>query len=489
MTEPDILDLPAAGHVTIRGGILRLAGYGVGTVVGVFVTVVLLRYLGVETYGRYATVTSIAAIVFALADLGLTTIGQRDYVIAGSEEKRDLLARLYGIRFALTPIAAVIAVGFAAFAGYDRTMVEGVAIGGVGVVLALLWHTAQIPATARLRFGTVTAIGLANDLANSAGLLALVVLGGSLLAFLAVPTAAALVTSVVAFALVREALVRPSFDWSSWRPILAEALPLGVASVVLIVYLRVLLIMTSLITNKHDTGLFALSNRVVEVLAAAAGVALSASFPIVARASGEDDEPRLAYALQQLFDVAVFGAVAGVLVFAIAARPIAVLLGGSAYAGAAHVLRIQSFALFGTLLGLVWLPALVAIHRQRARIAVSICGLAMIGIAGGPLIPAFGITGTSVAAVLGEATIAAAALVALVRARPALRPRFGSALKLLAVGAISGGAAFLPGLGAAWAAAVAVVVFVVLSWIVGAAPRDPVDALLALRQRRKDEPS
>ncbi|MGH3009953.1 MAG: oligosaccharide flippase family protein [Gaiellaceae bacterium] len=485
MTEPDILDLPAAGHVTIRGGILRLAGYGVGTLVGVAVTIVLLRYLGVRDYGRYATVTSIAAVVAALADLGLTIVGQRDYVLVRDvAERRELLARIVGMRLVFAPLAAAIAVGLAVVAGYDRTMVAGVAIGGGGVVLTLIWQTALIPAAARLRFGRVTAVDVTRDLANAAGLLGLVLAGAGLLAFLTVPTVAALMAVIVAYALVKDASTRPVFSWRTWRPILAEALPLGVAGVIGIVYLRALLIMTSLLTSSAATGLFALSNRILEVLAAATGVAFSVSFPIVARASGDDDEPRLAYALQQLFDVAVFAAVAGVLLLAIGARPIAVLLGGAAYAGAAHVVRIQSFALFGTLLGLVWLPALVAIHRQRARILVSLCGLAMIGVAGGPLIPLFGITGTAVAAVLGEATIAAAGLTALVRARPALRPRFGRALALLAIGSVCSAPAFVPGLPSAWAAVIAVTVFVTVSWSARAMPRDAVDAVLALRRRR-----
>lgn len=482
MSEPDILGLPEAGPVTIRGGILRLAGYGVGTLVGVVVTVVLLRYLGVRDYGRYATVTSISAVVAALADLGLTVVGQRDYVNeTGGAGRRDLLARIVGMRLVFTPLAAAIAVGLAVVVGYDRTMVEGVAIGGGAVVLSLLWRTALISATARLQFVRAIAVDLTMDLTNGAGLLVLVAVGAGLLAFLAVPALAAFAAFLVAYTVVREASLRASFSWRGWRPILAEALPLGVAGVIGVVYLRALLIMTSLIAGQQATGLYALSTRVLEVLAGAAGVALSASFPIIARASGDDDEPRLAYALQQLFDVAVFAAVAGVLVFAIAARPIAVLLGGESYAGAATVLRIQSFALFGTLLGLVWLPALVAIHRQRARVVVSLCGLAMIGVAGGPLIPLFGIKGSAVAAVLGEATIAAAGLVALVRARPALFPRLGTALKLLAIGAASSVPAYV-GLPPAWAAAIAVAGFVVISWIAGAVPRDAVDAVLALRR-------
>jgi O-antigen/teichoic acid export membrane protein len=133
--------------------------------------------------------------------------------------------------------------------------------------------------------------------------------------------------------------------------------------------------------------------------------------------------------------------------------------------------------MFGTFLGLVWLPALVAVHRQRSRIAVSLCGLAMAGVAGGPLIAFFGITGAAAAAVLGEATIAAAGLTALVRARPALRPKLGAAAKMVACGAVSAWPGFVSAIPPAPAACLAVAIFVALAWFSGALPRDVLRAL------------
>ncbi|HZS31245.1 MAG TPA: oligosaccharide flippase family protein [Gaiellaceae bacterium] len=478
--HPDVLDLPAAGRVAIRGGIVRTVGYFVGTAVGIVSTIVLLRYLGAGDYGRYATVISIAAVTGALADAGVAVVSQRDFAtLRGEAERRELQAHVAGLRIVLAPAAAVIAVTFALVAGYDRTMVEGVAIGALGVLLVDLWQTALLPATTQLRFGILTTAGLVRDVVTGLGLLGLVLAGATLLPFLAVPTIAALAVLVFALSVAGVSSIAPRFSWQRWRPLLIDALPLGIATVIGSVYLRLLLIIVSLATGRTDTGLYALSNRVLQVLATGAAIAFSSAFPILARASGDEDEERLAFALQQLFEVAVFLAVAGALIFAIAARPIAVLLGGSGYAGAARALRIQAFAMFGTFLGLVWLPALVAVHRQRARIAVSLCGLAMAAVAGGPLIVFFGITGAAVAAVLGEATIAAAGLTALVRARPALRPKLGAAATLLACGAVSAWPAFVSAIPAGPAACLAVAMFVALAWFSGALPRDVVRAVLA----------
>ena len=480
----DVLTLPAAGHVAIRGGITRLVGYGAGTVLGTATSILLLRYLGVRDYGRYATVTAIAGVVGALADLGMGTVVERDYVVVDQQAaRRGLIADLVGLRLAITPIAASIAIGLTAAAGYSATMVAGVAIGAIGVLLTLLYLSVLIPATASMRFVAITGVGFVRDVANAVGLVALVVVGAGLLPFFAVPTMAALAAFGASLRIAGRKSISAHFEWTKWKPLIVESLPLGLAAVIGVLYLRALLILTSLATSSVSTGLYAMSDRVIQVLVGGAAVMISAAFPIVARAGGRDDEARLAYALQQLFDAVVFAAILGVLVFAIAAKPIVVLLGGSAYAGSAPLLRIQCFALFGSFLCCVWLPTLIAIHRQRSLIAINLAGLLTIALVGGSLIPTFGVTGTAVAAALGETAIAAAGLIALIRARPALRPRLGAAAKLLGGGATCATLAFVPGLPAAGAAALAAVGYVSLAWFTGAVPRDPVDALLALGRR------
>ena len=57
------------------------------------------------------------------------------------------------------------------------------------------------------------------------------------------------------------------------------------------------------------------------------------------------------------------------------------------------------------------------------------------------------------------------------------------AAKLVAAGCLCGAIVFVPGLPAAVAACLAAGGFIVLAWVSGAVPRDPVDALLALRRR------
>jgi len=480
----DVLSRPGAGHAAIRGGITRLAGYLAGTVVGTVSSIVLLRYLGVATFGRYATVMAIVGIVTGLSDPGLLMTAQREYVVEVGAEARDVLvASLIGLRTALTVLVGGGALALAAAAGYPPILVAGVGLGAVGVLVAHVGGALLVPPTASLRYGLVTAVGIVRDVAGAATLLLLVAVGAGLLPFFAISTIAAIASTVVTTAVIGRRSLRVRFSWAEWKPLLAAALPLGLSSAIAILYLRALLVTTSLVTSTHATGLFALSDRIIEVVVGGVAVMLGAAFPILARAGGDADDERLGYVVQQLFNVAVFAAVFGVLVFAIAARPIVTLLGGSEYADSARLLRIQCFALFGSFVGMAWFPALVALRRLKALVFVNVAGVLTIAVVGGVLIPLFGVTGTAVAAVLGEAAIAAAGAMAFARARSGQRPQLGAGIKMIGAGASVSLFAFVPGLPDAVAATLAAGTFVALSWWSGAMPRDPIDALLALRRR------
>src|SRR4051794_12870676 len=132
-----ILGSGSAGGKVIRGGLLRAGGYIVGTIAATAASVVLLRYLGPVAVGQYVTVMSLLAIVGGLTDAGLTVIGQREYTIATTDERRRrLLADIVAMRLAITPVGVILATGFALLAGYDHTLVLGTLIGGAGVVVA-----------------------------------------------------------------------------------------------------------------------------------------------------------------------------------------------------------------------------------------------------------------------------------------------------------------------------------------------------------------
>src|ERR1044072_9386982 len=71
-----------------------------------------------------------------------------------------------------------------------------------------------------------------------------------------------------------------------------------------VVYFRVLMIMTSLLASKSDTGLYATSFQVFAVLFSLPLLVLSSALPLLSVA-GRDDLERLRFGLQRMSEVAL----------------------------------------------------------------------------------------------------------------------------------------------------------------------------------------
>ena len=482
MSDADVLGDPAAGRRAIRGGGIRVAGYGAGAVLTAATSVLLLRYLSVEDFGAYVTVTSLVAIVGGITEAGLGLVAQREWIGAtGPRERGAIVAAVIGMRLAATPLGVLVALGFGVVAGYEGALLAGIALAGAGLVISNVAASLTVPLVAQLRLGAVTAAELARAAAIMVGIVVVVVAGGSLAALFVAHIAGGLAMLAVTLGVLGSAAVlRPSFEWSRWRPLLAAAAPVAAAAVVNVIYLRLLVVLMSVLADPVETGLFSTSYRILEVFAAVPGLMMSAAFPILAYA-GKDDEPRLAYALQRMIEAGLLVSGIIVLTLVVAAEPIVVLLGGDEYRDAAPVLQVQAFALVGAFLTQVWALGLIAVHRQQSLIIVNAVALVCALAGGMALIPLADEHGAAIAAVAGELVLATACAVMLVRARPALRPQLGRPLRTVVAGGAGLAAGLLTGLPDVAGAALAVVVFLVVAKLLRAVPDELLEAVRRYR--------
>ena len=130
----DILDTAEAGPTAIRGAILRVGGYFATIALSVLSAALLIRYLGVDDFGRYATVIAIVTVLTGITEAGMTNVGVREYTVETGERRERMMRNLLGLRIVVTAAGAALGVAFAAVAGYDATMVAGTALGGVALV-------------------------------------------------------------------------------------------------------------------------------------------------------------------------------------------------------------------------------------------------------------------------------------------------------------------------------------------------------------------
>jgi O-antigen/teichoic acid export membrane protein len=480
---PDILDTPAAGAAAIRGGITRVLGYGAGVALSVLAAALLIRHLGPSDFGRYTAVISVVTILAAVAEGGMTNIGVREYSVLPPGQRERFLVELTGLRLATTAVGVVLAVAFAAVAGYDRVMVAGSAIVGLGLLLQGAQFNYQIPLQSRLRLGWVTVVELVRQAATVAGIVVLVAAGASLLPFFWVTLAGAVAAFVLTVPLVRGLVpFRPSFRVRQWRRLLALTVPFGAANAVGAVYVYLAVVVLSVISTKRETGYFGASFRIFLVLGAVAGLLVASAFPILSRAA-RDDSIRLAYAVQRLWEIMLLLGVGIALCTAVGAGLAIDVVAGADFDPSADVLRIQSLALLATYLLAVWSFALLSLALYRAILVANVIALVVSLALTLVLGHAYGADGAAVATVCGETALAAAYGVALYRGRPDLRtsleivPRVGAAV-LLASAVL-----LVPGLPEAIQLVVVAAVYTLAAYVLGAVPAEVTQAL---RPRRAE---
>jgi O-antigen/teichoic acid export membrane protein len=283
------------------------------------------------------------------------------------------------------------------------------------------------------------------------------------------------VLAITPLLLGRRGMFRPRLDRTELEPLIRYALPIAAAFVLAHLYFRVLVILISLMSSERETGLFATSFRVLELLAGIPLMLAGVVLPVAAAAAATDPK-RLTYVLQRISEAALVGSVGLAVVVAIAAEPLIVILGGEEYRGAGPILAIQTFALVGIFMSQAFTVGLLATRHQREIAVTTGLGLVSIFVLGLALIPPLDSTGAAIAAVAADLLLALFTLIALRRAGPGRTLHFGFVPRVAVAALVAGAIVFVPGVPELGLAAIAAVVYAGVAYAVGAVPREVLDA-------------
>ena len=415
----DALDAPDATPRAFRGGVMRASGRAVGMLVALISAPVLIHHLGVEGFGKYTTVTALVGLVGTGAEAGLLAIALREFATQEEDARVQVMRHLLGMRITATVFGILLAAGFAVLAGYEDVLVIGVLTSGAGLVFVMSQALLAVPMQADMRFVRVTALELGRQILTAALIVALAVGGASLGAFFLVPIAAGGIALILTIVLVRSTVsVRPTITPRAWAPLLHSTLPYALASLIYAAYFRVAMIVTSLGASETQTGYFATSYRVIEVLIALPAIAVTAVFPLLARAE-RDDHRRFVRASTRLIELGLFsGFFAAVGLVLAAPLIIGILTPGDAGEPAVAVLRLQAPALIATFAVFAATFPLLSMRRSRAILIANGAAFATVIALAVVLVDAHAAQGAAVATSIADLLLATVVFVLLRREIP-----------------------------------------------------------------------
>jgi O-antigen/teichoic acid export membrane protein len=419
-----VLDSREAGNRFLRGSTLRLGAFGAGLACSLGATPLAVHHLGPVRWGQYATVSAVIFVVAAITEGGLGQMGVHELSVGDPAARAAFMRDLLGLRIALTSCGAVAAVAFTLIAGYPSVVVEGSVIAGVGLLLTNLAGTLTLPLAVELRLGWLALTDFAPQLTIALVMVLLVAAGAGLLPFYAAPAAGAAVTLAIAVAVVRGRLpLRPAFRRSRWRGLIQQTIVYAAATATAAMYFRIVLLATSLLSTRAQTGYYSLSFRILELTTVVPWLITSSAFPILVRSAWNDPQ-RLRYALQRLTEGALIlgGWLALCLVIG---APVAIHLldlGNHTFDPSIAVLRILGAAVPATFVLAVFAYTLLSLRLYRPLLIANATIIVLAVVGSAAVIPSGGAKGAAFVTLGLEFVLTASYVVAVARARSEIRP-------------------------------------------------------------------
>jgi O-antigen/teichoic acid export membrane protein len=439
----DLLATPQAGTKAVRGGALRFGGYAAASLLALGSGALLYRHLGVVNSGRYTTALSLVAIVAAVSDLGLTAIGLRELSVRSAEAGERMASTLLGIRLTITSLGVLVVTLFACLA-YGLELGAGVLLAGIGLLLQVWQGTLAIPLMVQMRFGWTSLLDFLRQLFTSVFIVALVIVGAGVVAFLATPIPAGAAVLALTLALFRQQVVNHArFVVSEWRALIAPVITYALAVAAAALYFRIAIVLVSIFSNGVQLGYYSLSFNVMAALFAIPAMLVSVAFPIFSRAA-RDDHERLAYAIERVFEVSLIVGAWVALAIALSADFAIKVIGGPKFAPAGEVLAIQGIAVGATFVGTVWGFGLLSLGRHRAILIFNLIALATVVVVVSILAALDGARGAAIGTSSVELANAVFGGVLLVYGRRHLRPSMRAVPKVLVAIAAAALVALLP---------------------------------------------
>ncbi|MDH5201383.1 MAG: oligosaccharide flippase family protein [Candidatus Bathyarchaeota archaeon] len=388
---------------SFAGGTLWLSGGDVLNRGGRFILLLLLaRQVGAESYGAWVIAVATATILANAGDAGLATVVTRE-IAADRTLTQKYLANLWTV----TPLLALL--GFGLLLASSPGLVHGTSL----LLLLILGLSGTLESAAFLLLSPLRAHGRMQPEGLVRAFLgcALLLLGGALVyagegrqeAIAPVFPAVASVSVVIAVIAVLKSFgaVRPAFDLTFLRPLLASALPVFASTVMFFVYFRIDAFLVAYLKGDEATGLYGAAYNFAFGLAFLPlmfGRALLPRFAACETAAAL----RSLYLRTGAFTAAFAGGLSTLLVLA---APLFLHLYGADFRGAQapYLLLIvaQAFYFFTHLNYVV----LFARARSRTAFGLTVLALSVNLAANFLLIPSLGASGAALAMIISEALL------------------------------------------------------------------------------------
>lgn len=335
----------------------------------------VIRYLGPEQFGQFSYAMSVAALVAAVATLGLNNIVVRN-LLRDTPLHAHILATAGALKLGGGLLATLIATAVIWTVSDDETTRLLVLVISGGFAFQALqvpdfWFQSQVLS----KYASFARVG--GIVITSAAKILLILGGASVLAFGWVEFAN---HGIVGLGMCLAFYLKGKGDFS-WRPsfkvaveLMRDSWPLIIAGLSVAVYMKMDQVMLGEMSTKHEVGVYAAAASISEIWYFLPSVLAGSVFPAIIRAKESGDTQRYRQRTQLLYDAVVGISYAVALPLALLSGIVITLLYGEEFQAAVPILQIHIWAFVFVSLGVARTRWLLAENFTRFAMASTALG-------------------------------------------------------------------------------------------------------------------
>lgn len=463
--------------------VAQVAGRIFNLGLGVVVTLVIVRTLGDQGFGQWATIFAVVQIATTLCDMGLVSVTVNQ-AARQPETEGAWLGALVTLRAALTVPVTLVSVAVVLALSTTSQM----RVAGAVLCLTLLTGVASAYTAIyqlRVRNDLAIVVITVNSVLWTASAAAIALAGGGMVAFAVAFIGAAAASTAVNVALgMRMASVQLAGSRRMWGELGRAALAVGGAGLLVTAYVRIDQLIVFEYAGARQAGLYGAAYRILDQAQFVPAAVMTTLFPMIAAAYPADlgRVRRLTQAAVSYLAMASLPALAFAIV---AGTPAMELLFGREFAAAGPALAVLTGAFVCISLAYIVGYLRIALGLQNTYVAYAAAGLVVNVALNVLLVPRYGFMAAAWVTLVTELLVLALSS-RVVMNKLEFRPQLGRLVQITAATTLMGLALWAlraAGIGVGLLAVAAVVLYVGLLFAVRALSPAELAALL-----RREEP-
>ncbi len=429
----------------------------VGSVAQALIVIVLARTFvenlgpveGIREMGRYTTIFAFTILFGAFSEFGFFPTLVKEFSQKEGQTS-EILAKALPLRLLVALVVALLGISLALILNFEPVITIGVILLAVSTLWNAVSNTIVAYFQSKLLMIYPAAAEVIGRLVGLAVVMTAALLGAPLVTIVALSMLGFLATFIANLYFLRQhqplGLI---IDTKYWGELARQAVPVGLISVLALVYFKIDTIMLAAMKDKFDVGIYGIPFKMIDVLVAFPALFVGNVFPVLARALSDTDHAQRVFR-RALDFLAAAGFPIAVGVFALA-FPIVHLVGGETYLTASSVsfngisitavtvLRILVWAVLFSFFGNLLSAIVILKNLQNKYVWFALAAVIFNIVVNFLVIPRYSYLGTSVTNILTQIVVAIPGWYLVFRAtnfRPDWAVFWKSAVAALVMGAV-----------------------------------------------------